>query len=332
MTAALQNKKILITGGAGFIGSHLVEKCLQEKAGLVRVMDNFSTGFRANLEGLSAFPAFELLEGDIRDFETCRRACAGVDIVFHQAALGSVPRSIQDPLTTHAVNADGFLNMMHAAREAGVRHFIYASSSSVYGDNEDLPKREEKTGNPLSPYALTKALNEKYAEVFHRCYGFRSVGLRYFNVFGPRQDPQGPYAAVIPRFIFRCLAGDPLEIYGDGSIERDFTYVDNVIHANLLSLQDEKLPGCTVFNVGCGTSASILSLAQKVKALYEEATGQPSRSDIEFCPPRPGDILRSEASIENIRSRLGYEPLVSMDEGLRRTLRWFIGKKTPATV
>jgi UDP-N-acetylglucosamine 4-epimerase len=319
----IKGKRILVTGGAGFIGSHLAEQCLQHGASTVRILDNFSTGRRSNLKEFAHHPSLELVEGDIRDHDTCLRACDGVNIVLHHAALGSVPRSLEDPLTTHAVNADGFLNMLHAAREKNVDIFVYASSSSVYGDNEDLPKTEDKTGRPLSPYALTKSLNEAYAEVFWRCYGYGSVGLRYFNVFGPRQDPEGPYAAVIPRFITRCLRGEVLEIYGDGSIERDFTYIDNVLSAVFLSLSPQKPSGALVFNVGCGRSTTVRQLAELIHRISREESSLQELPAIEHKPPRPGDIQKSVASVERIQNILGYTPTVFIEEGLRRTWRWF---------
>lgn len=330
MQNTVQDRRILVTGGAGFIGSHLAEKCIGLGASLVRILDNFSTGKRANIREFENHPSVEIVEGDIRDYATCRRSCEGVDIVLHQAALGSVPRSIENPLTTHAVNADGFLNMLQAARETRVKSFVYASSSSVYGDNEDLPKTEEKTGKPLSPYALTKGMNEEYAEVFYRCYGYAAVGLRYFNVFGPRQDPEGPYAAVIPRFINRCLRGEVLEIYGDGRIERDFTYIDNVITAVLLSVPHDSNSGAQVFNVGCGRSTTVRQLAEMVLKISREENATDSVPAIEHRPPRPGDVQRSVASVALIEKKLGYKPSVFVEEGLRRTFRWF--KEQPSRV
>lgn len=323
MHQIIEGKRILVTGGAGFIGSHLAEYCLLHGASLVRILDNFSTGRRSNLKTFEQHPSLELVEGDIRDYDTCLRASKSIDIVLHHAALGSVPRSIEDPLTTHAVNADGFLNMLHAARENKVDTFVYASSSSVYGDNEDLPKTEDKIGQPLSPYALTKGLNEAYAEVFYRCYGYGSVGLRYFNVFGPRQDPEGPYAAVIPRFITRSLRGEVLEIYGDGSIERDFTYIENILTAVFLSLSPQKPSGALVFNVGCGRSTTVRQLAELILKISREEGGVRQEPAIVHKAPRPGDIQRSIASVERIHQILGYTPKVFIEEGLRQTWRWF---------
>lgn len=326
MDPRIAGKKILITGGAGFIGSHLAEYCLTHGAALVIVMDNLCTGYRHNIAALESNPAFEFLQMDIRDYEACEKATKHKDIVLHNAALGSVPRSIEDPISTHSVNVDGFFNILHASYKNKVRHFIYASSSSVYGDNEDIPKLEEKTGNPLSPYALTKSINEKYAEIFYQCYNYPSIGLRYFNVFGPRQDPQGPYAAVIPRFIQWCLEGKPLQIYGDGTVERDFTYVYNVVEANMKAVERGLEKGSRVYNVGCGYATTINALAEKILKLYSEIDGQQSRSVIQYCPPRPGDIKRSTASIERISQELDFTPSVLIDEGLRETMLWFMKK------
>jgi len=319
----------LVTGVAGFIGSNLLETLLM--AGQVVVgLDNFATGFRANLENVQAtvseadWARFRFVEGDTRDMETCHRACAGVDYVLHQAALGSVPRSIADPLGSHQTNVDGTLHMFIAARDAGVQRLIFASSSSVYGDNQDLPKVEDRTGTPLSPYALTKRIGEEYASVFSRTYGFHVVGLRYFNVFGPRQNILGPYSAVIPRWITALLAGNPCTIYGDGETARDFTFVANVVQANLLAATSaEVLDGCKVFNVACGSRMDLNDLYQRIQrevGKYRPAvlSQSPLRADF-----RDGDIRHSLADISQARAWLGYEPTHGIDIGLAETVRWF---------
>ncbi|MBP7617214.1 MAG: SDR family oxidoreductase [Geothrix sp.] len=319
----------LVTGVAGFIGSNLLETLLRAGQAVVG-LDNFATGFRANLENVrttvndAAWARFRLIEGDTRDMETCHRACSGVDYVLHQAALGSVPRSIADPLASHQTNVDGTLHMFIAARDAGVQRLIFASSSSVYGDNQDLPKVEDRTGTPLSPYALTKRIGEEYAAVFSRTYGFHVAGLRYFNVFGPRQNILGPYSAVIPRWITALLAGNPCTIYGDGETARDFTYVANVVQANLLAATSiEKLDRHRVFNVACGSRMDLNDLYQRIQrevGKYRPAvlSQSPHRADF-----RDGDIRHSLADISQARSWMGYEPTHGIDIGLAETVRWF---------
>lgn len=303
---------VLVTGGAGFIGSHLVDALLSQ-GWHVRVFDNLSTGTLANLRHCMA--QVEFIAGDLRDVEACRRACHGVEIVFHQAALPSVPRSIADPLTAHAVNVDGTLQMLVAARDQGVQRFVFASSSSVYGNTDVSPKHEGLTPLPLSPYAIHKLVGEQYCRVFHALYGMETVALRYFNVFGPRQAPDSPYAAVIAKFVAAALRGETVTIHGDGGQSRDFTYVANVVQANLLA---GVLPGAVggVFNVGCGTSYTLLDLCHGIEA----AVGR--RLKVVHGPEREGDVRHSRAAIAAAREALRYEPAVDFYEGLSRTVRW----------
>lgn len=265
-TKDLSKCSFLITGGAGFIGSNLVEYLLKYKAKKVRVLDNFSTGSHANIEEYKGNPAFELMEGDIRELETCRRALDGIDYVSHQAALGSVPRSINDPITSNEVNVSGFLNMLVAARDAGVKRFVYAASSSTYGDSETLPKVEDKIGKPLSPYAITKYVNELYADIFYKAYGLDTIGLRYFNVFGRKQDPNGAYAAVIPKFVIQLMKHESPVINGDGTYSRDFTYIDNVVQMNLLALTTDKPEAVNqVYNTAVGDRTNLMELTQLLR-------------------------------------------------------------------
>ena len=313
----------VVTGVAGFIGSNILETLLllnQKVVGL----DNFSTGYQRNLDevrslvSMEQWERFKFIEGDIRSLDVCREAVNGADYVLHQAALGSVPRSINDPITTNEVNISGFLNMLLAARDAGVKTFVYAASSSTYGDHPDLPKVEEKIGNPLSPYAVTKYVNELYASVFARTYGSQSVGLRYFNVFGPRQSPNGAYAAAIPLFIQHLLQSKQATIYGDGNTSRDFTFVENAVHANLLALftQNSDVFG-EVFNVACGVQTTLNELYNCLK----ELTG----SDVPsvYGPERSGDIRHSLADISKAYQLLGYKPKIQIREGLQKTVEWF---------
>lgn len=304
---------MLVTGGGGFIGSHLVDALLGHGA-RVRVFDNFETGLRANLAHLEG--RIELLEGDLRDAGACRAACAGAVYVFHQAALGSVPRSVNDPATSIAVNVAGTANLFAAARDAGARRVVYASSSSVYGDSEILPKREGQEGAVLSPYAMSKKMCEELAEIFGRCYGLGIVGLRYFNVFGPRQRPDGPYAAVIPRFFDAAFRGEAPLIYGDGGQSRDFTFVADAVAANLFAAGAGDDANGRAFNVAGGRRASVLELAGLIR---EIAGGPPPR----FEAPRPGDVLHSLADLSAIEAALGYRPQVGLAEGLRRTAETF---------
>lgn len=307
MNDVLRGKLTLVTGGAGFIGSHLVDALL-ERGVYVRVLDDLSSGRRENLAGVLS--RIEFLEGDICDFESCRRACEGAAFVFHQAARGSVSRSMSDPATTIAVNVAGTANVFAAAREAKVARVIYASSSSVYGDSQKLPKQEGEEGRPLSPYALSKLMNEQLADVFGRCFGMQLVGLRYFNVYGPRQDSDSPYAAVIPRFFKACLAGEAPIIYGDGEQSRDFTYVSDAMAANLAAAEASGLASNQAYNVAGGRRTTVNELARLVR----EASGSGLAAD--HVAPRPGDIPHSLADLGRVRVSLGWIPRVGLPEGL----------------
>jgi UDP-N-acetylglucosamine/UDP-N-acetylgalactosamine 4-epimerase len=311
----ISSSSFLVTGGGGFIGSHLVEYLLKKGAAKVKVLDNFSTGSRENLIQFKAFPALEIIEGDIRDLNTCKNAMKEVEYVLHQAALGSVPRSINDPITTNEVNVTGFLNVLVSARDSGVKRMIYAASSSTYGDNPDLPKIEENIGNPLSPYACSKYINELYASVFSKTYGFHTFGLRYFNVFGPRQNPKGPYAAVIPLFVKAALENQPASINGDGETGRDFTFVENVVQANVKALF-VPIEKHEVVNVACGAMTTLNDLWKMIS--------QDLGVSIEaiHAPQRVGDIRHSLASIKKASRLFGYEPLVSLKDGLKETIEW----------
>jgi UDP-N-acetylglucosamine 4-epimerase len=307
----------LVTGVAGFIGSHLAEHLLRLGQRVVG-LDNFSTGKRANLQGLASRD-FRFIEGDIRDAAACRRACAGVDVVLHEAALGSVPRSIDDPVASTESNVLGFLNMLVAARDAGVGRFVYASSSAVYGDHPDLPKVEAAIGRAMSPYGLTKHVNELYAGVFDVCYGFKSIGLRYFNVFGPRQDPAGAYASVIPAWIHALLTGAPAYVNGDGSAARDFCHVDNVVQANLLAatVEDPAALG-QAYNVALGDQTSLNELFRMLRDLTGLTDAKPV-----YRAPRKGDLPFSRADTSKAERLLGYRPAVRIMEGLQRTVEWY---------
>jgi UDP-N-acetylglucosamine/UDP-N-acetylgalactosamine 4-epimerase len=323
----------LVTGSAGFIGSHLVEALLRLGQDVVSV-DNFETGHRRNLDevrlavGDRQWRRHEFLEADIVDPDACQRACRGVHIVLHQAALGSVPRSISDPLRTHAANATGFLNMLVAARDAGVGRFVYAASSSTYGDAPELPKVEDRIGRPLSPYAVTKYVDEIYADVFARCYGTAAIGLRYFNVFGARQDPEGAYAAVIPRWAEAMLAGTPIVIYGDGATTRDFCYVANIVQANLLAAVSPKPEVLgQVYNIAVGGRMSLNVLFATLRGLVLER-----HPDLVVPAPvyeqfRPGDIRHSQADIGKVRRLLGYDPTYDVEAGLREALPWYEARR-----
>jgi UDP-glucose 4-epimerase len=313
------NGLVLVTGGAGFIGSHLVERLLSEGA-RVRVLDNFSTGSRSLLPFAPRYRTeLEVIEGDIRDLACVERAASGVRLICHQAAMRSVPRSVHDPLGANEHNVNGTLHVLQAARTAGVTRVVYASSSSVYGASLELPKREDQMPSPISPYAVSKAAGEQYAAVWSRLYGVETVGLRYFNVFGPRQDPASEYAAVIPRFIRWALAGEPLEVHGDGTQSRDFTYIDNVVEANLLAARAPQAAG-EVFNVGCGQRISLLTIIE----ILERSLGRQLRR--RHTPIRPGDVAHTLADIQKAKRLLAYQPQVSFEEGLRRTLQYFKGE------
>jgi nucleoside-diphosphate-sugar epimerase len=311
----LASRRCLVTGGCGFIGSHLVTALLA-RGDTVRVLDNLSTGRQDNLA--AAGGDAELIEGDLRDLDTVRRAVDGMDYVLHQAALASVPRSVAAPLPTHEADATGTLHVLVAARDAGVRRVLYAASSSAYGDTPTLPKQEEMPARPLSPYAAAKLAGEHYCAAFARSYGLETVSLRYFNIFGPRQDPASQYAAVVPRFVTAMLRGEPPTIYGDGTQSRDFTYVENAVLANLLALEATAASG-EVINVACGQRYTLLDLVAEVNAIL--GTSIEPRHD----PRRRGDVLHSQASIEKAERLLGYRPVVDFPEGLRRTVEWYRG-------
>ena len=319
----MMEKTILITGGAGFIGSNLTEYFLA-KGYKVVVLDNFATGHRHNLAAVAAHPQFKLIEGDIRNINDCVVAVEGVDYVLHQAALGSVPRSIGDPVATNDVNVSGILNMLVAARDAKVKRFIYAASSSTYGDSQGLPKVEEVIGKPLSPYAITKYVNELYAEIFGKAYGLETIGLRYFNVFGRKQDPKGAYAAVIPKFVMQLMQHQSPIINGDGNYSRDFTYIDNVIQMNELAMtttQPEAIN--TVFNTAFGDRNTLNDLVGYLKAYLGEYDESIKNIPIEYGPNRAGDIPHSLASIDKAQRLLGYAPQFSLQQGLKEAVGWY---------
>lgn len=319
----MMEKTILITGGAGFIGSNLTEYFLA-KGYKVVVLDNFATGHRHNLAAVAAHPQFKLIEGDIRNINDCVVAVEGVDYVLHQAALGSVPRSIGDPVTTNDVNVSGFLNMLVAARDAKVKRFVYAASSSTYGDSQGLPKVEGVIGKPLSPYAITKYVNELYAEIFGKAYGLETIGLRYFNVFGRKQDPNGVYAAVIPKFVMQLMQHQSPIINGDGNYSRDFTYIDNVIQMNELAMtttQPEAIN--TVFNTAFGDRNTLNDLVGYLKAYLGEYDESIKNIPIEYGPNRAGDIPHSLASIDKAQRLLGYAPQFSLQQGLKEAVGWY---------
>ncbi len=305
----------LVTGGAGFIGSHVAERLLRD-GHRVRVFDNFSSGSRENLAFGRGNPCLQVVEGDIRDFGATLAAARGVEAIFHQAAMRSVPRSIDDPLGANENNVTGTLNILRSAREAGVRRVVYASSSSIYGDRPDLPKREEQPPAPISPYAVSKLAGEFYCAIWSRLYGLKTVGLRYFNVFGPRQDPASQYAAVIPRFIAWALRGEPLEVHGDGTQSRDFTYIENVVEANLLAANAPGVAG-EMLNVGCGSRVSLLEIIARLEGIVGR------RLDRRHTARRPGDVPHTLADIAKAKRFLGYAPLVEFGEGLRRTVEFF---------
>ncbi|RVT75832.1 SDR family oxidoreductase [Flavobacterium sufflavum] len=314
---------ILITGGAGFIGSNLCEYFLS-KGNKVICLDNFATGHRHNLKGFIDNPNFLLIEGDIRNLEDCKNAVKGVDYVLHQAALGSVPRSIKDPVTTNDVNVSGFLNMLQAATEAKVKRFVYAASSSTYGDSVGLPKVEEIIGKPLSPYAITKYVNELYAEIFSKTYGIETIGLRYFNVFGRKQDPNGAYAAVIPKFVMQLMNHESITINGDGNYSRDFTYIDNVIQMNELAISTDKIEAVnTVYNTAYGDRNSLNDLVGYLKEYLSVYDAEIANVTVVYGPNRAGDIPHSLASIDKAKNLLDYNPKYSLQEGLKIAVDWY---------
>ena len=319
----------LVTGAAGFIGSNLVEALLKLNQ-RVTGLDNFATGHRHNLEqvraavGEAAWTNFSFIEGDIRARADCARAADGADFVLHQAALGSVPRSLNDPLTTNAVNIDGFLNMLVAARDAGARRFVYAASSSTYGDHPALPKVEDRIGKPLSPYAVTKYVNELYADVFGRSYGTESIGLRYFNVFGPRQDPNGAYAAVIPLWVKALILNQPLRINGDGETSRDFCYIENVVQANILSALAGKEAANQVYNVALGERTTLNQLVEMMRALLAERFPHVAGHQPQYGEFRGGDVRHSQADISKAAALLGYQPTHRIGEGLKQAMDWYV--------
>ena len=325
----LEVKSILITGGAGFIGSNLCEYFLS-KGHTVTCLDNFATGHRHNLKDFMDHANFRLIEGDIRDLSDCQKAVQGVDYVLHQAALGSVPRSIQDPITTNDVNVSGFLNMLVACRDAKIKRFVYAASSSTYGDSQGLPKVEDVIGKPLSPYAITKYVNELYADIFSRTYGMETIGLRYFNVFGRKQDPKGAYAAVIPKFVMQLMQLESPVINGDGNYSRDFTYIDNVIQMNELAMTTQNPDAVnTVFNTAYGDRNTLNNLIDYLKEFLSAYDPKIANVAIQYGPNRAGDIPHSLASIDKAKALLGYDPQFSLQQGLKEAIDWYWGNLAP---
>lgn len=323
MNNKLINKKILVTGGAGFIGSNLCEALL-EKGNKVVCLDNFETGKKENLEQFFNDPKFTFIKGDIRNLRDCFNASKDVDYVLHQAALGSVPRSIKDPITTNEVNVSGFLNMLIAARDNGVKRFVFAASSSTYGDSASMPKVEDVIGKPLSNYAITKYVNELYSNIFSKTYGLETIGLRYFNVYGRNQDPNGPYAAVIPKFVSQLMKRESPVINGDGNYSRDFTYIDDVVQANLLSLTtNNKKAINTVYNVAYGDRNTLNNLMVYLKDYLSEFDSEISNVKVIYGPNRAGDIPHSHASIEKAKSLLNYDPKFSLLKGLKEAVSWY---------
>ncbi|MFN4993314.1 MAG: SDR family oxidoreductase [Bacteroidota bacterium] len=312
--------KLLVTGGAGFIGSNLCQALLEdERVSMVRVLDNLATGSIQNIEPFLNHPRFQFINGDICNFDTCKKACIDMDLISHQAALGSVPRSINDPVTTNEVNISGTLNVFTAAKNAGIKKIVYAASSSTYGDSQSLPKIEHIIGKPLSPYAITKLVNELYAEVFHLTYGMHFIGLRYFNVFGPKQNPNGAYAAVIPLFANALLKHESTYINGDGEQSRDFTYIDNAVQANIKAIFSENSEAWDqVYNIACGEQCTI-------NHLFEILNSFTTHSDLQVIhrEARPGDVRHSLADIDKAKRLLNYEPKISLKQGLELTLNWY---------
>ncbi|MFC5045326.1 SDR family oxidoreductase [Aquimarina hainanensis] len=319
----LSSSKILVTGAAGFIGSNLCEKLLEVGSTVVG-LDNFATGHKKNISELQEHPKFSFIEGDIRNLEDCHKACEGVDYVLHEAALGSVPRSINDPITSNDVNVGGFLNMLVASRDAGVKRFIYAASSSTYGDSESLPKVEDKIGKPLSPYAITKYVNELYADNFKKTYNLDTVGLRYFNVFGRRQDPNGAYAAVIPKFVQLFMKYESPVINGDGSFSRDFTYIDNVVQMNLKAIVSENETALNeVYNTAFGERTTLNELVVLLKEYLSDYDAKIGAVEVAYGPERKGDVPHSLASINKAKDLLDYQPEFDMKKGLKEAVKWY---------
>jgi UDP-N-acetylglucosamine 4-epimerase len=323
MEHILKQSRVLVTGGAGFIGSNLIESLL-ESENYVVCLDNFSTGKRANLKSFASNSNFKLIEGDIRNFDDCLKAVDGMRFVFHQAALGSVPRSIKDPVSTTDVNIGGFVKMLYASKEAGIKRFIYAASSSTYGNHPGLPKVEDKIGTPLSPYGITKYVDELYASNFAQIYGIDVIGLRYFNVFGRRQDPDGAYAAVIPKFVKMLMNHEAPQINGDGNFSRDFTYIDNVIQANhLAAVVEDKKAVNQVYNVAHGERTTLNQLFERIREIAGRFDKEILSIDPVYGPERAGDIPHSQASIEKAKGLLGYSPVKNVVEGLEEAVEWF---------
>lgn len=319
----LEGEKVLVTGGAGFIGSNLCEELINNGA-MVTCLDNFATGHKHNLDAIIDHQDFTLIEGDIRNLDTCHQACKNQDYVLHEAALGSVPRSINDPITSNDVNVSGFLNMLVAARDAGVKRFVYAASSSTYGDSEKLPKVEDEIGKPLSPYAITKYVNELYADIFQKVYGLDTIGLRYFNVFGRKQDPNGAYAAVIPKFVIQLMNHESPVINGDGTYSRDLTYIDNVIQMNLLALTAESKEAVNqVYNTAVGDRTNLLELTSLLTQYLSKYDNKIGEVEIKHGPNRAGDIPHSLASIEKAKLLLNYNPQYKIEEGIRSAVKWY---------
>jgi len=323
MKIKFSNNTVLVTGGAGFIGSNLCEELLRLDNKVV-CLDNFATGKRENIEKLFKDNNFTLIEGDIRNLDDCLKATNNIDYVLHQAALGSVPRSIKDPITSNDVNVSGFLNMLVAARDNGVKRFVFAASSSTYGDSESMPKVEDIIGKPLSPYAITKYVNELYADIFSKTYGLETIGLRYFNVFGRKQDPNGAYAAVIPKFVSQLMKGESPVINGDGNYSRDFTYIDNVIQANLLSLSTTNKKAInTVYNVAFGDRNTLNDLLGCLKEYLSEFDSKISNIEVINGPNRVGDIPHSHASVDKAKENLNYNPQFTLQQGLKEAVKWY---------
>ena len=325
-TLDIREKTFLITGGAGFIGSNLVEYLVKWGAKKIRILDNLSTGHLHNIARFLSQESVEFIQGDIRDLETCQNACKDVDYVFHQAALGSVPRSIEDPITSNEINISGFLNMLVAARDHKITRFVYAASSSTYGDSEGLPKVEEVIGKPLSPYAITKYVNELYAEIFSNTYGVETIGLRYFNVFGQRQDPKGAYAAVIPKFVMQLMKHESPVINGDGSFSRDFTYIDDVVQMNMCAINTTNKKAINqVYNTAYGERTTVNQLIANLKLNLGFFDKQIKEVEIIYGPNRIGDIPHSLASIKKASLNLNYNPNYSIEKGLEESIKWYWG-------